>query len=350
MAIKRQHQLIKNIYYMLSYAFSPMRQQEYEKVAGEEFDNIWDLLASILCQGINRQIRRGLVRDYVTHENSLTALRGKVLIESSISLKLRRSRNIACEFDEYEENTLLNQILKSFGELLFREKRVSIENRERLKQNLSFFHKVENIEINAIPWNRLTFGRREKEYELLINICKLISQNLVLSEEKGELKLPTFLLDKSFHYLFEKFVLNYFKVKHPEINACSKKISWDMEESEQGRLLQMLSDIYTQRSDHILIIDTKFYRKVLSEYFGKKIYHSNNLYQIFTYVANEAAKRPHQVDGMLLYAKTEEDITPDDVFIINGHHFWIRTLDLNQNFEQGENSIREQLDRIGELV
>ncbi len=350
MAIKRHHKLIKNIYYMLSYAFSPMRQHDYENVAGEDFDNIWDLLASILCQGINQQIRRGLVRDYVTHENALAALRGRVLIESSISLKLRRSRNIACEFDEYEENTLLNQILKSFGELLFREKKVSVENRERLKQNLSFFHQVETIEINAIPWNRLSFGRREKEYELLINVCKLIAQNLVLSEDKGELKLPTFLLDRSFHYLFEKFVLNYFKLEHPEINACSKQINWDMEEDEPVRLPRMLSDIYTQRSDHILIIDTKFYSKVLSERFGKKTYHSNNLYQIFTYVVNEAANSPHQVDGMLLYAKTDEDVTPDDVFIINGHSFWIRTLDLNQNFEQGENSIRNQLDRIGELV
>jgi 5-methylcytosine-specific restriction enzyme subunit McrC len=350
MAIKRQHQLIKNIYYMLSYAFSPMHQREYEKVASEEFDNIWDLLASILCQGINRQIRRGLVRDYVTHSNALAALRGKVLIESSISLKLRRSRNIACEFDEYEENTLLNQILKSFGELLFREKKVSVENRERLRQNLSFFHKVEKIEINTIPWNRLSFGRREKEYELLINVCKLISQNLILSEEKGELKLPTFLLDKSFHYLFEKFVLKYFNAEHPEINACSKKISWDMEETETGRLPQMLSDIYTQRADHILIIDTKFYRKILSEYYGKKTYHSNNLYQIFTYVANEAAKTTRQVDGMLLYVKTDEDITPDDVYVINGHRFWIRTLDLNQHFEEGENSIRSQLCRIRELV
>ena len=350
MAIKRQHQLIKNIYYMLSYAFSPMHQQEYEEIAGEEFENIWDLLASILCQGINRQIRRGLVRDYVTHSNALAALRGKVLIESSISLKLRRSRNIACEFDEYEENTLLNQILKSFGELLFREKKVSVENRERLKQNLSFFHKVETIEINAIPWNRLIFGRREKEYELLINICKLIAQNLVLSEEKGELKLPTFLLDQSFHYLFEKFVLNYFRMEHPGIHACSKQIKWDMEEIEPVRLPRMLSDIYTQRLAHTLIIDTKFYRKVLSTHFGKKTYHSNNLYQIFTYVVNEAAKSPNQVDGMLLYAKTDEDVAPDDDFDINGHHFWIRTLDLNQNFEYGENSIREQLDRIGELV
>ena len=45
-----------------------------------------------------------------------------------------------------------------------------------------------------------------------------------------------------------------------------------------------------------------------------------------------------------------KDVTPDDDFVINGHRFWIRTLDLNQNFEQGENSIRNQLDRIEGLV
>ena len=350
MVTGQQHQLIKNIYYMLSYAFSPMRQKDFKEVAGEEFDNIWDLMARILCQGLNRQIRRGLVRDYVTHEDSIAVLRGKILMENSITLKLRRSRKIVCEYDEYEENILLNQILRSFGELLMRERKVSLNNRERLKQNLSFFHKVEKIDVNTIPWNRLTFGRREKEYELLINICQLISENLILSEDRGELRLPTFLLDWSFHRLFEKFVLEYFKSEQPKINACSKKISWDLNGSERGHLPEMLSDIYTQRNDHTLIIDTKFYSRIMSEHFGKRTYHSHNLYQIFTYVVNEAANNPNRVDGMLLYAKTEEDIAPDDLFEINGHTFWIKTLDLNRAFENGDRSIKKQLDGIVELV
>ena len=36
---------IRNIYYMLTYAFQELKQNNYEEIAGEEFDEIHDLFA-----------------------------------------------------------------------------------------------------------------------------------------------------------------------------------------------------------------------------------------------------------------------------------------------------------------
>ena len=36
---------IRNIYYMLTYAFHELRQNNYEYIAGEEFENVHDLFA-----------------------------------------------------------------------------------------------------------------------------------------------------------------------------------------------------------------------------------------------------------------------------------------------------------------
>ena len=36
---------IKNIYYMLTYAFKELKHNNYEHIAGESFDNIYDLFA-----------------------------------------------------------------------------------------------------------------------------------------------------------------------------------------------------------------------------------------------------------------------------------------------------------------
>ena len=41
--IKDKTILIKNIYYMLSYAYTPLTQGGYESVEKEEFDNIHNL-------------------------------------------------------------------------------------------------------------------------------------------------------------------------------------------------------------------------------------------------------------------------------------------------------------------
>lgn len=58
--IKDKSIFIKNIYYMLSYAFTTLNQGGYEDVATEEFENIHNLFAAILAKGISRQLKEGL--------------------------------------------------------------------------------------------------------------------------------------------------------------------------------------------------------------------------------------------------------------------------------------------------
>ena len=75
--------------------------------------------------------------------------------------------------------------------------------------------------------------------------------------------------------------------------------------------------------------------------------HSANLYQIFTYVKNrdtEFGEQPHQVSGMLLYARTDEMIQPDNSYQMSGNRISVKTLDLNKDFSE----IAKQLDNIVE--
>ena len=75
--------------------------------------------------------------------------------------------------------------------------------------------------------------------------------------------------------------------------------------------------------------------------------YSSNMYQIFTYVKNketELADRPHEVSGMLLYAKTDEDIYPENEYRMSGNKIEVRTLNLDRDFAM----IKAQLDGIAE--
>ena len=44
---------IKNIYYMLTYAFKELKHNNYEYISGENFDNIYDLFAEIISKGMS---------------------------------------------------------------------------------------------------------------------------------------------------------------------------------------------------------------------------------------------------------------------------------------------------------
>ena len=97
--------------------------------------------------------------------------------------------------------------------------------------------------------------------------------------------------------------------------------------------------------DQVLIIDAKYYSHTTQQQFGVNTLHSNNLYQIFTYVKNkehEMADYPHTVSGMLLYARTDEDVLPDNEYRMSGNKISVKTLNLDCDF----NDIAAQLDGI----
>ena len=111
--IKDKSIYIKNIYYMLSYAFQILKQSNYDEVASEKFDNAQDLFAAILSKGIGQQLKQGLYREYVTKNENLSVMRGKLDMPNTIRNRIQRKQKLACEFDELSENNLFNQILKT---------------------------------------------------------------------------------------------------------------------------------------------------------------------------------------------------------------------------------------------
>lgn len=62
--------------------------------------------------------------------------------------------------------------------------------------------------------------------------------------------------------------------------------------------------------------------------------HSSNLYQIYAYLKNLDKANTGNVEGMLLYAKTQEQITPNNKYSMGGNTIWVKTLDLNLPFLQ----------------
>ena len=104
---------IKNIYYMLSYAFQVLREQGYKSIATEEFDNTAELCAAILSRGISIQIKRGLGREYLLRNEGCSILRGKVEFADSVRNDTMMKKQMICTYDEFSVNSYMNRIIKS---------------------------------------------------------------------------------------------------------------------------------------------------------------------------------------------------------------------------------------------
>lgn len=342
---------IKNIYYMLSYAFQVLKQEDYQKVKGEKFEKIHDLFAAILEKGVSRQIKQGLYREYVPVREELSVMRGKLNINDTIALKVQKKQKLACEFDEFSEDNLYNQILKVTIHRLIHAKDVDDKRRQALKKVIVFFGNVKLIQPDHIPWNRLIYQRNNRNYELLLNICYLLNKDMLQTTEDGSYKLLAF-SDELMNMLFQRFVFEYFKQDYSdEFYVSSPILKWCDKKIDENPLIKFLPDMRTdivlrkKDTNKALIIDTKYYGKILTENYGKSIIRPEHLYQIFAYVKNMDKENTGNVSGLLLYAKTQDEVFLDGKpFVIGNNSIGAKTLDLNCEFEK----IRQQLDDIAQ--
>ena len=154
-----------------------------------------------------------------------------------------------------------------------------------------------------------------------------------------------FLDEQRMHRLYEKFILEYYRREHPEITPNAARIDWQLDNDTSEMLPVMQTDIMLTCGEKTLIIDAKYYAHSTQLQYDTHTLHSGNMYQIFTYVKNKQAElkdRPHTVSGMLLYAKTDEEIYPDEEYSMSGNRIAVRMLDLSGDFDL----IRVQLDAI----
>lgn len=339
--------LIKNIYHMLAYAFTSLNEGDFEDIATEEFDNLHNLFAAILSKGISRLLKQGLYREYAERQEDIVALRGRIDMPGTIRHYMERERMLCCRYDELSENNLLNQILKTTAMLLLRHGIVDAEYKAVLKQELMFFSEVELVKPDSVQWERISLRRNNSAYRMLLGVCRLVLEGMLLTTEQGTYWLASFVDERGMSRLYEKFILEYYIREHPELKASASQIPWVLDDGYDAMLPVMQTDITLSRGNQVLIIDAKWYAHTTQARYDVRTLHSHNLYQIFAYVKNREAgfgSEAHRVSGMLLYARTDEAVQPDEVYQMSGNQISVKTLDLNQEFRE----IARALDAIAE--
>ena len=333
--------LINNIYYMLTYAFQVLHQSNYEEISTEPFDNVQDLFAAILSKGIAQQLKQGLHREYINKTEDVAVMHGKLDFNGTIKNQIQNKKLLSCEYDELSENNVFNQILKTTAILLMRENDVREESKTALKKEMLFFSGVDEIDPFLIRWDLLRFNRNNQSYRMLLSICQFVLEGLLLTTDDGNIKLAQFLDEQRMCRLYERFILEFYRKEVQEVKANASKIEWQLDDGKSSLLPAMHSDVMLTCGEKTLIIDAKYYSHSTQVQFGKHTLHSNNIYQIFAYVKNQDVGNTGNVAGMLLYAKTDEEITPDMEVTMSGNKISARTLDLNCEFDQIAKQLRD---------
>lgn len=341
---------IRNLYYMLAYGYRTLRHQGIKRVKTEPFEYPEDLLAQILELGLAGLVKQGLHRDYRPYDEDLRTVRGTIRLTDSIRHRMHRRQLIACTYDELTPDNTLNRILKSTVEKLSRNPTVREDLQAKLKKTLAAFNGVKSIDLSTVRWSQMQIGRQTETYGLLLNVCRLVAERAMLTEEEGARRLDAWIQAEKDSALFERFLRGYFALHHRDLWSAEREIRWDTPSDAPTSAIipSMFADLILTGPAKVLVIDAKFYRSVLTDSrFGKPTLRSGHLYQIHAYVTNIAPEHPGKsVAGMLIYAKTENESVPDTTIFVNGHELSVVTLDLTGDFA----AIAARLDAVAESV
>jgi 5-methylcytosine-specific restriction enzyme subunit McrC len=329
---------IQNIYYLLLYAWDALEQIDTQVVAAEPETQVLDLLAVVLNHGIDRVLRQGLHRAYLSRQEAIPGVRGKFNLSATVKADLLRRYRTVCEFDELSHDVLHNRILKATLRDLLRTNGLDVRLREPLRATWHRLHEIAEIPLTERTFRRVQFHRSNSLYRFLLDVCRLLHQYLIPNERTGQFTFRNFLRDKKrMRVLFERFIRNFFRRHAVGYVVEAEPIRWqDATGSAQDLALLpgMRTDVSLRCPGLVLVIDAKYYRETLQAYRGRATIRSGHLYQLFAYLKNIALKTEHdtEVEGLLIYPLTT---LPIELSVrIQGHRVRVYTLNLNQDWPQ----------------
>lgn len=337
--------VIRNIYYMMAYAFRALDLKEYKQLKTEDFEEVDDLLAAILAIGMAAQQRRGYERGYLPEEEDLAGVRGRIDMRQTARNEMARRQKVHCIYDEFTEDTQKNRILKATARILATSANVDPVRRRALKRCLVYMGGVSDVATSRIDWKRLRYDRNNSSYLMLMNVCFMVLNGLVLTTDAGDKNAASFMDDQELHALYEKFLREYFRRHHPAIRVSAKEIDNGIENAPSF-LPKLCTDITLERGNKMLIIDAKCYGRILTLHYGNEKLSAANRNQILSYMLHAAYENELEVSGMLLYAQTEKEHHMRETWSELRHEFHCKTLDLNREFKE----IAAELDEIAAFM
>src|SRR5690625_2228862 len=331
---------IRNIYYMLSYAYQTLNLSEYKQIGIENFHNVQELYAEILSIGIPVLIRGGLSKDYINVEETSNVVKGKIDINSTIKRNALVNKKVAVVYDEFSENILLNQIIKATLVYLSKSNKISRKMRRLFYGLLHYFTKVSDVELNLKLWKNVRYNRQNIRYQFIVDVCRFLYEQLLFDESSTSQMMKEVQDEQRLSSLYEKFIYAFFK-RETQYKVSKPQIQWNVDDGFSDELPIMQTDLVLQKDKKILIVDAKFYSSNMvtriKDGAVKQI--SNNLYQIYAYINNWKKGPEETVAGMLIYAKTTALNQPNHIYTVQGNQIFVVSLDLQQDF----NSLKESL-------
>lgn len=306
---------IENTWSMLQYLYPELRGKKFKTMDITHISTMDDLYASVISRWCASLAKEGLYKEYVEIEDEeLTAPRGQVNVQESITRQTKLRGSLICSYDELSEDIYINHILKGTLQYLLYEGNLEENIRHEVEKAIQLFNGVRYVDIKNVQWKNIKFNNSNMRYKNLIDVCKnlLFEKDLVKDGELDD--------NKRMYILFKKQIIKWFKLTYSDdiVEVFEQPYTMpDMEPPFEYKInkVQKLLTIRTERQalvlcirlqDEVVLDDKTLPRKQINE-LVKYLREYNKLYKT-------------KASGCLIYVNIDKrklNLNPITVNVVN---------------------------------
>jgi 5-methylcytosine-specific restriction endonuclease McrBC regulatory subunit McrC len=343
---------LKNIGKIIDYAYDLKDEDilDYEIKFHEEEDNPMELIIQIFINQSKKLVQKGLIKTYQIHQETVPFMRGKLLLQQQIKNQSKLNLDFSCEFDEFTENIIENQII-----LFTLEKCYHMTSSNHRKSTIKkIIHQMDaEVELKPIEiqdFNKVQYTRLNSQYKKPHNLSKLILKHLGLldfKKQSASFVVPYFI---PMYQVFEDFLTKLFEDYYAlKIQKQRHTPSWKVNGSNRN----IIPDIITyntkscKEGSEVAIIDAKYM-------VGSKFGEGKEDYQIAFYLNDYKKKIGYAI--LPLSQDSKEDIQKDWIAPNQDLRICVRFVDIDKildlvySKENNSKQISEKLEAMIPIV
>lgn len=193
---------IARLLFLLGYAADPGFQPE--DVTGAPDEDLWPAMAETLCRHAERALGRGVLQGYVTEEEALPLVRGRIRMADQIARRPGMLLPVEVRYDEYSIDVPENRILRSALRRMLAVPRVPPSIRSRLGHLDGRLDGATPL-VPGAPLPRWQPTRLNRRYQAPLRLAELVLRHQSFEVAEGRLQVAAFVVDMA--KLFEDFVV-----------------------------------------------------------------------------------------------------------------------------------------------
>ena len=340
---------LKNIGKLIDYAYDLKDEDilDYEIKFHEEKENPMELIIQLFTNQCKKLLQKGLVKAYQTHQDTVPFMRGKLLLQQQIKNQSKFNLNFSCEFDEFTENIVENQIL-----LYTLEKCYHMTSSNHRKSTIKkIIHQMDaEVELKSIgihDFNKVNYTRLNSQYKKPHDLSKLILRHLGLfdfKKQSASFVVPYFIpMFQVFEDFLTKLFTDFYTLK---IQSQLATPSWKV----NGYPHNIKPDIITyntkscKKGSEESIVDAKYM-------VGSKFGEGKEDYQIAFYLNDYKKKTGYAI--LPLSHDPKEDIQKDWIAPNQDLRICVRFVNIDEILDlvySKENNSKQISEKLEEMI